>query len=155
MITGAMAPDGGSASFFGIRTLGPLAEADGLDRLRQLLGFCPQHDALLDLLTVRDHLLLFGRLKGVSKQRLPGLVQKLLETLTLEEMALGDADAAAMLEGLALPKLTALKLSGCEKVTVLPDLSGCASLQELNLRYSGAQQQRVRRTSSAYAAPIT
>ena len=52
--------------------------------VRRLIGYCPQHDALLDLLTVRDHLLLFGRLKGVSKQRLPGLVQKLLETLTLE-----------------------------------------------------------------------
>ena len=46
--------------------------------VRRLIGYCPQHDALLDLLTVRDHLLLFGRLKGVSKQRLPGLVQKLL-----------------------------------------------------------------------------
>ena len=52
MMTGAMAPDGGSANFFGIRTLGPLAEADGLDRLRQLLGFCPQHDALFPQLTL-------------------------------------------------------------------------------------------------------
>ena len=69
MMTGAMAPDGGSASFFGIRTLGPLAEADGLDRLRQLLGFCPQHDALFPRLTLREHLIFYSRLKGVEEAR--------------------------------------------------------------------------------------
>ena len=32
--------------------------------LRRLLGYCPQFDALLELLSVREHLQLFGRIKG-------------------------------------------------------------------------------------------
>ena len=34
---------------------------------RQSLGFCPQFDALLDQLTVREHLQLYARLRGVPK----------------------------------------------------------------------------------------
>jgi ABC-type multidrug transport system ATPase subunit len=47
---------------------------DGLDiktqqmEIRAKLGYCPQHDALLDLLTVREHLELFGRIKGVPEK---------------------------------------------------------------------------------------
>jgi ABC-type multidrug transport system ATPase subunit len=36
--------------------------------VRSKLGYCPQHDALLDLLTVREHLELFGRIKGVPEK---------------------------------------------------------------------------------------
>ena len=89
MMTGAMAPDGGSASFFGIRTLGPLAEADGLDRLRQLLGFCPQHDALFPRLTLREHLIFYSRLKGVEEARAENEASGLLELFRLTEMAEG------------------------------------------------------------------
>eukprot|EP01051_Picozoa_sp_SAG22_P017250 SAG22_NODE_2616_length_2375_cov_1.863357_2_plen_68_part_00 len=32
--------------------------------VRQLIGYCPQFDALLDLLTVREHLELFSRIKN-------------------------------------------------------------------------------------------
>jgi ATP-binding cassette subfamily A (ABC1) protein 3 len=89
MMTGAMAPDGGSANFFGIRTLGPLAEADGLDRLRQLLGFCPQHDALFPQLTLREHLIFYSRLKGVEEARAENEATGLLELFRLTEMAEG------------------------------------------------------------------
>lgn len=34
--------------------------------IRQHIGYCPQHDALLELLTVREHLVLFARIKGVT-----------------------------------------------------------------------------------------
>lgn len=35
-------------------------------QIRRKIGFCPQFDALLDLLTVREHLELFAAIKGVS-----------------------------------------------------------------------------------------
>ena len=34
--------------------------------IRQHIGYCPQHDALLELLTVREHLALFAQIKGVA-----------------------------------------------------------------------------------------
>ena len=35
-------------------------------QIRQHIGYCPQHDALLELLTVREHLRLFAQIKGVA-----------------------------------------------------------------------------------------
>jgi len=40
------------------------------DVLNFQVGYCPQFDALLELLTVREHLELYARIKGVSKGRL-------------------------------------------------------------------------------------
>jgi ABC-type multidrug transport system ATPase subunit len=53
--------------------------------VRSQLGYCPQHDALLDLLTVKEHLFLFGRIKGVSERQLPQFVDSVIN-----EMDLGD-----------------------------------------------------------------
>ncbi|RYH30057.1 ATP-binding cassette domain-containing protein [archaeon] len=36
-------------------------------RIRQLIGYCPQFDALFELLTVREHLDLYANIKGLSK----------------------------------------------------------------------------------------
>merc|ERR1719199_380629 len=33
---------------------------------RRLIGYCPQFDALLETLTVDEHLFLYGRLKGLT-----------------------------------------------------------------------------------------
>ena len=38
--------------------------------VRRLIGYCPQHDALLERLTVREHLELFGRIKNVAEEAL-------------------------------------------------------------------------------------
>lgn len=38
----------------------------GIMDIYQYVGICPQFDPLYDVLTVRDHLLLFGRVKGLS-----------------------------------------------------------------------------------------
>ena len=35
--------------------------------IRRHIGYCPQHDALLELLTVREHLELFARIKSVPR----------------------------------------------------------------------------------------
>eukprot|EP01051_Picozoa_sp_SAG22_P020986 SAG22_NODE_4448_length_1267_cov_1.363870_1_plen_397_part_01 len=61
MLTGKFLPTSGNAYLNGldIRT--------NQLQIRSQLGYCPQHDALLDLLTVREHLFLFGRVKGVPE----------------------------------------------------------------------------------------
>ena len=51
--------------------------------VRRLLGYCPQFDALLDLLTVREHLELFARIKGVPEALLPGVVGAKLREMDL------------------------------------------------------------------------
>jgi len=77
MLTGAVLPSSGNAWLGGKHIL------TEQKAVRRLIGYCPQHDALLDLLTVREHLMFFGRLKGVSKDRLPNMVKQLMEMLNL------------------------------------------------------------------------
>ena len=38
----------------------------GMDSIYSLMGVCPQHDLLWDSLTGREHLLFYGRLKGLE-----------------------------------------------------------------------------------------
>ena len=56
-----------------------------------------------------------------------------LETLTLKQMGLGDADAAAVVAGLAATSLQSLSLEGCTSLAALPDVSSLKALQTLNL----------------------
>jgi ABC-type multidrug transport system ATPase subunit len=53
LLTGLYAATSGAASIYGI----PLSS---MDRIRTLLGVCPQHDILFDTLTVREHLQFYG-----------------------------------------------------------------------------------------------
>jgi ABC-type multidrug transport system ATPase subunit len=47
--------------------------------------YCPQFDALFDLLTVREHLELFARLKGINAVEVPQAVQSSMEFMDLLE----------------------------------------------------------------------
>ncbi len=38
--------------------------AGGMDKIRSLMGVCPQFDVLWPELTGKEHLMLYGRLKG-------------------------------------------------------------------------------------------
>ncbi|XP_078148271.1 ATP-binding cassette A1 isoform X2 [Carex rostrata] len=74
MLTGEETPSDGTAYIFGndIRK-NPKAA-------RRRIGYCPQFDALLEFLTVREHLELYARIKGVPESCLNDIVnQKLME----------------------------------------------------------------------------
>ena len=47
------------------------------------MGYCPQHDALLDRLTVREHLELFARIKGVSGAVFREYIKAMMKELDL------------------------------------------------------------------------
>ena len=64
MISGENAPTKGTAVLCGMDMI------EEPVKVRRLLGMCPQSHALLDLLTVREHLELFGRIKGVPEEAL-------------------------------------------------------------------------------------
>ncbi|DAZ97001.1 TPA: hypothetical protein N0F65_011916 [Lagenidium giganteum] len=58
MLTGDIVPTSGGATLGGFDIL-----TQQLD-VRREIGYCPQFDALIDLLSVRGHLELFARIKG-------------------------------------------------------------------------------------------
>mmetsp|Transcript_17988 Transcript_17988/g.27496 ORF Transcript_17988/g.27496 Transcript_17988/m.27496 type:complete len:452 (+) Transcript_17988:115-1470(+) len=81
MLTGDLISTGGEACVVGNDITGN--DMGGVARARKYIGFCPQTDPLLDLMTARETLRLFGRLRGIPNDRIDAHVSGLLEHLTL------------------------------------------------------------------------
>ncbi len=81
ILAGDQVPTSGTARLGGYDILSQTA------RCRRLLGYCPQFDAILDLLTVTEHLELYGRVKGVPELDLPGVISTKLRELDLTPFA--------------------------------------------------------------------
>jgi ABC-type multidrug transport system ATPase subunit len=65
-------------------------------KIRRKIGYCPQFDALLELLTVREHLELYGRIKGMEGEDLERVVRGKLEQMDLTDF---ENKAAGSLSG--------------------------------------------------------
>lgn len=53
----------------------------------QLLGYCPQHDALWKNITVREHLECYAAIRGVPRSQIPKMVNLYLSGLQIHEHA--------------------------------------------------------------------
>jgi ABC-type multidrug transport system ATPase subunit len=77
MLTGMLAPTAGRISAFNMDIPKDMAE------LRRSLGVCPQHSALWPDLTVREHLLVFGGIRGLSRKELEPSLNELIAEVGL------------------------------------------------------------------------
>jgi len=80
-LTGVLPPSGGEAYVLGER----LRSVRGLESIRQRMGVCPQFDALWKELTGREHIEIFGLMKGMSLQEAGAEATKLLQMARLSE----------------------------------------------------------------------
>jgi ABC-type multidrug transport system ATPase subunit len=81
MLTGARLPSSGTALLAGYDILAQQPQ------VRRLLGYCPQWDALLELLTSREHLELYARIKGVPEPSVRAVVDEQLARFDLVQFA--------------------------------------------------------------------
>ena len=58
---------------------------DSISSVRKCIGSCSQMDSLFQKMTVKEHLILYGRLKGVSGKELKTLVKNMIRVLDIEE----------------------------------------------------------------------
>ncbi|EQC39389.1 hypothetical protein SDRG_03591 [Saprolegnia diclina VS20] len=79
MMTGDVLPTSGTATLGGFDILSQQIE------VRRLMGYCPQFDALMDLLTVREHLELFAAIKGVPSGRINDTVAEKMTQMNLND----------------------------------------------------------------------
>jgi ABC-type lipopolysaccharide export system ATPase subunit len=91
ILTGDIAPTGGEAYIAGHDISG--AVSGGVAKARQNIGCCPQTDPLLDLMTGRETLTMFARLRGVPDDCVGALVERLLHLLTLDPHADKNSDS--------------------------------------------------------------
>ena len=51
------------------------------------VGYCPQFDALIDQMTVRETLWMYARLRGIHRPDIGRMVEKMIDQLTLRKYA--------------------------------------------------------------------
>ncbi|CAL8069179.1 unnamed protein product [Calicophoron daubneyi] len=113
ILTGSLNPTLGSAYVNGFDVVDQSKEA------HQNLGYCPQFDAILDLLTGRETLTLYARLRGIPEHEIPGTTTKLLNELSLAPHA--DKLSKAYSGGNRRKLSTAVALLGDPEVIFLDE----------------------------------
>lgn len=80
-LTGVLPATAGEAVVHG----SSITHQGGLDRVRGLMGVCPQFDVLWDNLTGREHLMLFGSIKGLNRRQAGTQADALLDQVRLQD----------------------------------------------------------------------
>lgn len=86
-----------------------------------LIGYCPQFDPLLDRLTGREHLRMFGRLKGIPPEKLDKAADQLMELTGM--MKHGDYTTDGYSGGTKRKLSLAIALIGSPEVVFLDEPS--------------------------------
>lgn len=94
---------------------------DDLQMVQQRVGYCPQSDALIDQMTCRETLFMYGRLRGMPEDRIPPQVHKLLQIFNLEPHA--NKQAKALSGGNKRKLSTAIALIGDPPIVFLDEPS--------------------------------
>ncbi|KAF9429796.1 ATP-binding cassette sub- A member 5 [Entomortierella beljakovae] len=113
ILTGAEDPTSGNGTIEGL----PIAPYH--EDLRSMIGICPQFDVLWPKLTVRDHLQLFARIKGVESSQVNAAVDQMIEEMGLSE--LGKKPSKTFSGGNKRRLSLAMAVIGCPKVVFLDE----------------------------------
>ncbi|XP_075038451.1 retinal-specific phospholipid-transporting ATPase ABCA4 isoform X2 [Mixophyes fleayi] len=113
MLTGDIEVTSGNATVAGYSILSDIAD------VHQNMGYCPQFDAIDELLTGREHLQLYGRLRGVPEDEVDKVADWGIEKLGLKRYA--DQPVGTYSGGNKRKLSTAIALIGCPPVVLLDE----------------------------------
>ena len=82
-LTGVLPPTGGDALVYGES----ITSVGGMERIRAVMGVCPQFDVLWDELTGAEHLYIYGRVKGLPVNQVKAQGDNLLDSVKLTAVA--------------------------------------------------------------------
>jgi len=78
-LTGGITPTSGEVTICGMDIM------THFDKVRKLIGYCPQYDAIFPLMSVEEHLYFYARIKGIRRELRRTLVEKQIKEMSLEE----------------------------------------------------------------------
>ncbi|KAM9761903.1 phospholipid-transporting ATPase ABCA1 isoform 1-T1 [Menidia menidia] len=90
-----------------------------MERVHQLMGYCPQFDAISDLLTGREHLELYARLRGIPEESVSKVAHWGIKKLGLSQY--GEQEAGGYSGGNKRKLSTAISLIGAPPVIFLDE----------------------------------
>ncbi|XP_038064701.1 ATP-binding cassette sub-family A member 5-like [Patiria miniata] len=82
-LTGLITADNGQATICGYSIRDPIQ----MQKIRSMMGVCPQDNTLFDVLSAREHLQVYAGLKGVPRRDIKAEVDKILKLTMLDESA--------------------------------------------------------------------
>ncbi|GAB1602809.1 ATP-binding cassette sub-family A member 3-like [Argonauta hians] len=138
MITGMIPPSNGTAIVNGYDI------RNNIRSVRSSLGICPQHDILFEMLTVKEHLEFFALLKGFPKEFLDAEVNKMIQSITLEDKrnVLSKSLSGGMKRRLSL----GIALIGDSKIIILDEPSSGLDPNARRQIWSVLEKHRMGRT---------
>uniref|UniRef100_A0A8R1XY06 ABC transporter domain-containing protein n=1 Tax=Onchocerca volvulus TaxID=6282 RepID=A0A8R1XY06_ONCVO len=110
LITGLISPTSGSIYICGSRM-----ESHSIDHCQREIGFCPQYNALFNLLTVREHLEMFRKLSGNTVD----CVMELMTDMQLDNVA--DIIAENLSGGMKRKLCVGISLVGGRRIILLDE----------------------------------
>ena len=138
ILSGDDVPTEGTASLLGHDILKEQLQ------VRRLLGYCPQFDALFELLSVRRHLEFYARIKGLSGPHMRHLVDRALTDMDLKQF---EHRLAGTLSGGNKRKLSvAIAMMGSPPVMFLDEPS--TGMDPVARRFMWEVIERIARTAS-------
>ncbi|KAK1298425.1 ABC transporter A family member 8 [Acorus calamus] len=110
MMIGLTKPTSGTAYVQGLDL------RSNMSKIYTSMGVCPQHDMLWEMLTGREHLLFYGRLKNLKGSALEQAVEESLKSVNLYHGGVGDKQAKKYSGGMKRRLSVAISLIGDPKV---------------------------------------
>ncbi|KAL1517917.1 hypothetical protein ABEB36_001617 [Hypothenemus hampei] len=113
MLTGMFTPTSGTAIINGydIRT--------EMNKVRESLGLCPQHNIIFDELTVAEHLYFFSRLKGMEESKIKDEITHYVNLLELEPKR--NAKSSSLSGGMKRKLCVGVALCGNSDIVMLDE----------------------------------
>ena len=102
-----------------------------LQRARQHFGYCPQRDALFELLSVHEHLAFYGSVRGLDRAMLPRTIERLINYLGLTKW--GDTQAWKLSGGNKRKLSVAIALLGSPTVLFLDEPTASVFLRAMGV----------------------
>ncbi|XP_074276823.1 ABC transporter A family member 1 isoform X2 [Silene latifolia] len=113
MLVGLIPPTAGDALIFGKNILSDMND------IRKDLGVCPQSDILFSELTVKEHLEIYGILKGVKEDVLESVVAEMIDEVGLADKI--NTVVSALSGGMKRKLSLGIALIGNSKVIILDE----------------------------------
>lgn len=113
MLTGLIPPTSGDAEVLGYSISRQMRE------IRKFIGVCPQHDVLFPTLTVREHLRMFAKVKGVPDSEVEAEVDQMVREVGLKEKI--DVMSSMLSGGMKRKLSVGIAMIGGSKVVILDE----------------------------------
>ncbi|KAI4462946.1 atp-binding cassette transporter subfamily a abca [Holotrichia oblita] len=115
-----------------------------MDKIRRSLGFCPQNNVLFDLLTAREHLYFYCKMRGLRGHILKEEINKYLRLLDFSNKK--EVVSKALSGGMKRKLCTGIALCGNSKICILDEPTSGMDPTNRRLLWDVIQSEKAGRT---------